>query len=217
MKADDGNAKKETLHVVLGSSSKFRRDILAKSLSQGFHMISATLSPNIDEKAIRRKDPNELVLAIAHAKADALVGSIQSVDPPKFLVCADQVIVFDGQIREKPESEEQCKKHLQSYGLNNVPAECVTGVVVVNLSSGRRYQGVDIAVQHFKNVPDDVAYSLIAKADIMHCAGSFVVEDPLMLPFLGERKGAIDSIQGMPVVLTNELLEKACKDLWASD
>jgi septum formation protein len=43
----------------------------------------------------------------------------------------------------------------------------------------------------------------------MYCAGSFVVEDPLLQPFLGKREGELESVQGMPIALTNKLLEEA--------
>ena len=58
--------------VMLGSSSKWRRALVAGVLPEGFAMFDEQLSPDIDEKAIRRDDPAEMVLAIAHAKADKL-------------------------------------------------------------------------------------------------------------------------------------------------
>ena len=80
-----------------------------------------TISPDIDEKAIRRSDPKEMVLAISEAKTDRALELIES-DPsfaanrPDFLICGDQVIQFKDQIREKPIDEAQAKNHLQSYG-----------------------------------------------------------------------------------------------------
>merc|ERR1712137_118691 len=119
--------------VMLGSSSKWRAALIKDVLAEGFQLFSERLSPDIDEKAIRRKDPKEMVLAIANAKADALVKVLQgrssNDDKPDLLLCADQVIVFDGVAREKPVSKAQCKEHLQSYGLQKKPAECTSGLV----------------------------------------------------------------------------------------
>jgi septum formation protein len=209
------------VQVMLGSSSKFRAQLIAGALPDGYVLTPERLSPDIDEKAIRRPEARDLVLAIAHAKADRLIEMLNAqqadlsdgeapkgVDPDLF-ICADQVIQFRDEIREKPVDEAQAKAHLQSYGNEGVPAVCVSGLVVVNRRTGKRVCGVDIAIQHFERVPDGVADALIAKRDIMYCAGSFVAEDTLLQPFLGKRTGEIESVQGMPIALTRELLREA--------
>ena len=68
------------------------------------------MKADIDEKAIRHDEPRQLVMSLAHAKADALVQQLQAqqqdgVDssPATYLITCDQVVVHDGQIREKPE------------------------------------------------------------------------------------------------------------------
>ena len=46
------------VNIILGSSSKWRRDVIGKWYpNEEIDMIS----PNIDEKAIRHEDPNEMV------------------------------------------------------------------------------------------------------------------------------------------------------------
>ncbi len=54
--------------VVLGSQSSTRRTILSEMKVQ-----FECMSPNIDEKAIRMEKPEDLVLALARAKAQALM------------------------------------------------------------------------------------------------------------------------------------------------
>ena len=56
------------------------------------------ISPDIDEKAIREADPEKLVLAIAHAKADAVSAQVKE---PSIVIASDQVVVWNGQIRER--------------------------------------------------------------------------------------------------------------------
>ena len=36
---------------------------------------------------------------------------------------------------------------------------------------------------------DDVIASLIEKGDVMWCCGGFMIDDPLVAPFLGDRTG----------------------------
>lgn len=192
--------------VLLASSSKWRRALVSRILPDSFTMAAEAISPDIDEKAIRRDNPEDMVKAIANAKMDKALTMLQDRDDVDFVICADQVIVHAGQVREKPLNEAQAKEHLLSYGVSGLPAECVSGVVVASVSSGVRVQGTDRANQFFSKVPSTVADALIAKGDIMWCAGSFVVEDPLLEPYLDKREGELESIQGMPRELTRRLL-----------
>jgi len=195
--------------VLLGSSSKWRAQLVQAALPDGFQLCPERLSPDIDEKAIRRDDPSEMVVAIAQAKTTRLLEMLEDREKPDLLICCDQVIVFNGQIREKPENEAQAKQHLLSYGDKQIPAICISGVVITNVKSGFRCFGVDIATQSFEKMPEEIADQLLAKGDIMYCAGSFVAEDPLLEPYLGDRQGEFESIQGMPIQLTKTLLLEA--------
>lgn len=85
----------------------------------------------------------------------------------------------------------------------------VTSVVVTNTITGHRVHGTDIARQHFRPIPDDVVDKLIAKGDIMYCCGGFMIDDPLLFPYLGEREGDEDSIIGMPLALLRDLISRA--------
>ena len=75
--------------------------------------------------------------------------------------------------------------------------------------TGQRVHGTDIARQHFHPVPADVVAQLIAKGDIMYCCGGFMIDDPLLQPYLGEREGSEDSIIGMPLNLLRDLIAQA--------
>ena len=211
--------KEEPIVVMLASSSRWRRALIAEILPEGFEMAENPISPDIDEKAIRREDPEEMVKAIAAAKADKVLNVLQSsrkdADNNKvhLVICADQVVVYGTEVREKPLTKEQAKEHLQSYGLNQIPAKCVTAIVVACPETSERFEGIDTALQYFKKVPDRIADALVAKGDILYCAGSFVVEDPLLVPYLGERVGELESVQGMPRSLTQKLLMEASRSL----
>ena len=164
---------------MLASASTSRRRLCGLAMPEGFQLLDEKLKPDIDEKSIRHEDPRKMVVAIAHAKAvkalQMLTDAGMEEESPGFVICCDQVIVFDGEVREKPESAEQAKEHLQSYGLAEKPAECVCGVVVVNVKTGKTVEGVNEAQQFFKEIPDDVANALIQKGEVMYCSGSFVV------------------------------------------
>lgn len=67
-----------------------------------------TVSPDIDEKAVKGRtlDPSESALAVAYAKADHLSSQLSN-KAPVLLICSDQIVSFNGQVREKPSTKEQ--------------------------------------------------------------------------------------------------------------
>ncbi|KAI8834788.1 inosine triphosphate pyrophosphatase-like protein [Chytriomyces cf. hyalinus JEL632] len=193
---------------VLGSSSKSRALVLNK------HQISYEVAvAEIDEKAIGDRDldqPAELVLRIANAKANALIasGKLDAL-APAIVVCCDQVAVYKGRIREKPENEAQAREYLTSY--RTAPVETYGGVVVYNTLTGKRAATVDIAKQHFKFIPDDVIDALVALGRVYSCAGGFTIEDPLLVPYLGDTEGedgGWDSIVGLSLTVVQRLIEQ---------
>eukprot|EP00050_Salpingoeca_kvevrii_P009901 m.5426 g.5426 ORF g.5426 m.5426 type:complete len:208 (-) comp2512_c0_seq2:165-788(-) len=195
------------LPVVLGSESKWRRGLLRDA-----GLVFECCAADIDEKAVtagfpdrKTADPTALTLAIANAKADALCNRFAETET--LLITSDQVVVYEGCIREKPESEDVCRAYLASY--QSAPAQTVTAVVVTNTRNGQRWSRVDVAQQHFKPIPREIVDQVIAKGDIMYCAGGFMIDEPLFEPYLGERIGSESSIIGMPLEVTMALLEQA--------
>eukprot|EP00173_Palmaria_palmata_P005143 Plantae.Rhodophyta-Palmaria_palmata.ctg8474.p1 GENE.Plantae.Rhodophyta-Palmaria_palmata.ctg8474~~Plantae.Rhodophyta-Palmaria_palmata.ctg8474.p1 ORF type:complete len:212 (+),score=26.73 Plantae.Rhodophyta-Palmaria_palmata.ctg8474:59-694(+) len=183
------------LEVVLGSASKWRRQLFASRLPD---LQFSTAAADIDEKAVTagyadrgRADPERLTLALAHAKADAILPTIPK---GKLLITSDQVLAFNGSIREKPEDASACRDYLRSYA--EEPVVTVTALVVTNSSaSGKRsrVEVVDIAKQFSHAIPENIIDALIAKGDVLYSAGGITVEDPLLAPYIRERVGTEDS------------------------
>ncbi len=186
------------MQVILGSQSKGRRSVL-ESMGYSF----TTMSPDIDEKAIRFEDPEKLTLTLAHAKADSLLPKIQT---PSILITSDQVVVCNREIREKPESEEEARKFLISYVQH--PAETVTAVIVVNTENNKRLEGVDRAKVWFQPIPDDVIGALIKKGTVFLLAGGFTIEDPQLEKYIMRIEGERESIIGLPKALTERLIRE---------
>jgi septum formation protein len=116
------------------------------------------------------------------------------------------VVHYDGQIREKPQSEEECRAYLKSY--ETAPAVTVSSVVVTHAATGTQREGVDVARQWFRPIPEEVVGQLLAKGDVMYCCGGFLIDDPLIEPYLAAREGDADSIIGLPLRLTRQLIQE---------
>ncbi|MFH1181320.1 MAG: Maf family nucleotide pyrophosphatase [bacterium] len=184
------------MKIILGSASKWRKQILER-MGYEFEVIVA----DIDEKAIRFTDPEQLVLALANAKAAALLPKIKE---EAILITSDQVDVCNGEIREKPKDAEQAREFLQSY--NKYPAEAITAVVAINTASQKKREGVDIARVWFRPIPENKIDQLIADSLLFSCAGGFCVLHPLFKDCIEKIEGDIDSVAGLPKELTRRLL-----------
>ena len=77
--------------IILGSKSSTRK-LLLSSMGVKYEIIN----PEIDEKAIREEEAEKLVIALAHAKADALLSRTEVIELKQapgitLLITSDQV------------------------------------------------------------------------------------------------------------------------------
>jgi septum formation protein len=166
---------------------------------------------DIDEKAIgdRASDPQELVLLIGTAKADALVPQLQSAasrEGATLLLTGDQVVVHDGTVLEKPADYAEVRRNIAAYARS--PCRTVGSAVITDLVSGRRVSGVDTATIHFTEIPEHIVDELCKVEDILWCAGGLMIEHPLVQPYIASIDGTIDSVMGLSKPLVERLLQQ---------
>src|SRR3989344_5733501 len=186
------------MKIVLGSQSPGRKRVLQR-MGYEFEVMPA----DIDEKAIRFDDPTKLTLALADAKAEAILSKLPS---GKILITSDQVVLCGGKIREKPENESEAEEFLKSYMF--LPAETVTAVVVSNTTTRKRAGGVDIAKIWIKPLPASVISEYISSGDAALHSGEFDHEHPILKPYIDRIEGDPDSVTGLPGGLTKRLIEE---------
>ncbi|XP_057498997.1 uncharacterized protein LOC130783411 isoform X2 [Actinidia eriantha] len=192
-------AKNSSFKVILGSSSMARRQILAE-MGYEFEIVTA----DIDEKSIRMENPEELVIALAQAKADAIISRLEITSHledalPTLLITADTVVVYEGIIREKPSSKEEARQFIRVVG----------SVLVTNLHTGIRKGGWDRAEVYFHDIPNEVIDSLVEERIMLNVAGGLMLEHPLTLPFVDMVVGTGDCVMGLPKTLTEKLIQEA--------
>ncbi|XP_004291874.1 PREDICTED: maf-like protein DDB_G0281937 isoform X2 [Fragaria vesca subsp. vesca] len=221
--------------LILGSSSIARRKILS-DMGYEFTLMTA----DIDEKSIRKDKPEELVMVLAQAKADAIISKIQSIhskekdaEPtiviaadtaeairpklpvgdyvkdaePTLLITSDQVVVYEGVVREKPSSKEEARQFLKDYSGGH--AATVGSVLVTNLKTGFSKGEWDRVEIYFHEIPDEAIEKLIEEGTVLKVAGGLIIEHPLILPFVKEVVGTTDSVMGLPKDITERLLKEA--------
>ncbi|KHN12707.1 Maf-like protein [Glycine soja] len=194
--------------IILGSSSVARRKILSE---MGY--LFTIMTADIDEKSIRKETPEDLVMALAEAKANAIISKLQTttnqqrVDEPTILIAADTVVVYEGVIREKPTSKEEARQFLKDYSGRH--AATVGSVLVTNLKTGLRKGDSDRVEIYFNEIPDEIIEKLVDEGITLNVAGGLIIEHPLVLPFVKEVVGTTDSVMGLPKALTEKLLKEA--------
>ena len=186
------------MKIILGSASEGRKKVM-QELGLDFEIVPA----DIDEKAIRRDTPEELVLAVANAKADALVARISE---PALLITSYQVILCEGELREKPRDVAEARKFLQSY--NSSPAHAVGAVTVTNSATGKRASGMQKSTIYFKPLPDDFTEDFIKSGKAFKYAGGFPVQDSTWTPYIERIEGGWDTAAGLSKELLADLVKK---------
>ncbi|KAH0680572.1 maf-like protein DDB_G0281937 isoform X1 [Solanum tuberosum] len=220
--------------LILGSSSTARKKILG---DMGYEF--TTMSADIDEKAIRKEKPEDLVMALAEAKADAIISKFRKIENlekdvnptilvaadtaeaiiprvsigesegdagPTLLITCDQVVVYEGVVREKPSSEAEARQFMKDYA--NGHAATVSSVLVTNLATGSRRGEWDKVEIYFHDIPDEVIDKLIEEGTVLYAAGGLIIEHPLVLPYIKEVVGSTDSVMGLPKALTERLIKE---------
>lgn len=184
------------MKIILGSQSSGRKKILTQ---MGYKFI--VMHPNIDEKKIRHQDPKKLVLALAYAKADALLPRIKK---PAILITSDQVVYCNNRIIEKPEDKNEAREFLRLYSQH--PVKTINATVVTNAANKKQLGAIDTATIWFRPIPEKVIEQLVKKSLILNCAGGFYIDDPVLKKYILKIKGTIESIMGLPKELTEQLI-----------
>jgi len=198
------------MKIILGSSSAGRK-LVMEELAQELGFDFEIMSPDIDEKAIRSDNPSDLVMAIANTKADALVSVIKE---PAILICSDQVVLYNGKIREKPINEIEAREFLQSY--KSVHPETLGAVVVVNTKTGKRASGLQTSKIYFKPLPKEIIDKHIKSGMSLRGAGGFSIHDPILKDYIDHIEGGFDSATGLSKELVKRLISQVSDNIYNS-
>ncbi|WZZ12673.1 hypothetical protein YC2023_105762 [Brassica napus] len=206
-------AMKRGFKMILGSQSMARKRILAE-MGYDFTVVTA----DIDEKAIRRDNPEDLVVAIAQAKADEIISKLGGQSQfaqdlqPTLLITADTVVVYKGVIREKPTTKDEARLFIKGYSGSH--GGVVGSVLVRNLKTGVQRIGWDKAEAVVDKKTRHSPYSCgwfnsfvwIDDAVTFKVAGGLMLEHPLIAPFIDTVVGGVDTVMGLPKDLTEKFI-----------
>lgn len=183
--------------LVLGSTSPFRRQLLAK-LGLPFD----TAAPETDESPLPGESPEQLVARLAEAKARA----VASHYPGALIIGSDQVAVNSGEILGKPHTHEKAMAQLRSASGRDV--RFLTGLCLYNAATNHAQVEVVPFDVVFRELSEEMIDNYLKAEQPYNCAGSFKSE--AMGIALFERLEGEDpnTLIGLPLIRLVRMLEK---------
>ena len=183
------------MRIVLASSSRYRRGLLER-LGLSFDV----MAPNVDETQRPGEAPRDLVLRLAHAKADAAV----TPGTRCIVIASDQVCEAGGRILGKPGTQEQAVATLAS--LSGRIVTFLTSLVVVNCSSGARHDYVDETYVHFRDIDLTEIRQYVDSELPLDCAGAIKSEGRGVLLFREVANKDPSALIGLPLIELGKML-----------
>ena len=203
----DGDPLTAQRRLVLASASPARLRILREA---GFD--PEVIVSGVDEDAIEADSLEELVVAIAAAKAGEVAARPEVAGA--IVVGCDSVLDVDGEIHGKPTSVDHARIRL--LRLRGRGAILRTGHCVVDTSSGRSAWDVASTEVRFGAFTDAELEAYLATGEALQVAGAFTL-DGRSAPFVDGVIGDPSNVIGLSLPLFRRLLatlDVTVMDLW---
>lgn len=186
----------------LASTSIYRKALLEK-LTPNFQ----AAKPEVDETALPGETAEALVKRLAIAKAKAVADKLEE----GLVIGSDQVALFDGDILGKPHTADNAFLQLKRFSGHKVTF--LTGLAVVNATTGEISHCVEPFYVHFRELTDDDIHTYIKREQPLNCAGSFKSEGLGITLFSKLEGDDPNSLIGLPLIKLHQLLKQQGRDL----
>ena len=185
------------LHIVLASSSPYRRELLAR-LKLRFEV----LSPEIDESPEKEEAPSALVTRLSRLKARA----VARLRPHALIIGSDQVAALDNRILGKPGHHDANVRQLLAAAGRRV--RILTGVALLNATSGKMQSEVVETRVLFRSLSEEQAEAYVRTETPYDCAGGFRAEGLGIALF--QEAGGVDpsALIGLPLITLVSMLRR---------
>ena len=188
----------EASTLVLASGSPRRREIL-----DSLRLTYTVRSVDLDETPLPAEQPEDMVLRLAAAKAQAGAANAQEL-----VLGADTAVVVDSQALGKPVDQHDGLNMLAM--LSGRVHRVITGVALYG-PGGTRTALVETDV-HFRDISRDEALAYWQSGEPSDKAGAYAIQG-LAGAFVTRIEGSYSNVVGLPVFETTELLQAAGLDI----
>ena len=185
--------------LVLASASPRRRDLLA-----GLQLDFEVRSAEIDESALTDELPEDHVLRLARAKAQAVAR------PGELVLAADTVVVLEGRILGKPADPADAQQMLSS--LAGREHDVYTGVALFEPDRDTLVSATDRSEVRIAALDKDEISWYVSTGEPLDKAGSYAIQG-LGALFVERVVGNYTNVVGLPLPLTRSLFRQLSYDI----
>lgn len=195
-----------TPRLVLGSTSPYRRDLLAR-LGLPFEVCA----PDVDETALAGETPRQLAMRLAQAKAQEVAMRIGAASQGDVVVIgSDQVADLEGTALGKPGNHDRAVAQLRAMQGRRVLFH--TAVCVIRPGTGFRATRLSVVEVDFRTLDDAAIETYLRAEQPYDCAGSAKAEGLGIVLLSAIRSDDPTALIGLPLIATAELLRDAGVD-----
>ncbi len=185
---------KTTPRIVLASTSKYRRELLAR-LGLPFEVAS----PHVDETALPGEAPPDTALRLAEAKARTVAARF----PEAIVIGSDQVAVLGNLPLGKPGNHANALRQLQAMRGKEVAFH--TALCVCDAGGGAQTRIVPFYVR-FRDYSDAEIERYLQREQPYDCAGSARCEGLGIVLIAQMRGDDPNALIGLPLIALTEML-----------
>ena len=188
--------------LVLGSTSRYRRELLAR-----LHIPFDVAAPNVDETPLPNEAPQLMAMRLALAKARAVAVQF----PAAIVIGSDQVADLNGIPLGKPGTHERAVAQLRMMRGQTVVFQ--TALAVVCLQSGFAQSDLAAVRVRFRDLTDSEIEQYLRTEQPYDCAGSAKSEGLGIALLAAIESDDPTALIGLPLIRTCTLLKAAGLDV----
>ena len=179
------------MKIILGSSSPSRKKLL-KNTGIDFKVKSPTIDEALQKKEFKGKK-KDLAIYLAEKKALSILA-----EPKDIIIGADQVLLHNNKIYDKPKSIQEAKKHLKE--LSNKTHSLISGTVISKKNKIIwRHTSISRMTMHKLTNKEIETYLSKSGSNILNCVGAYNLEGYGSTLFK-KINGDFFSIVGLPLI-----------------
>jgi septum formation protein len=194
----------DKVDVVLASTSRYRRDLLAR-LTTRFRV----LAPEVDEAALAGETAAALAARLAQAKARAIAAQCTSA----IVIGSDQAAELEGTILGKPGDVERARTQLAAASGREVIFNTAVCVIDSRRTEPREFAALDTTRVLFRRLEHGEIARYLERERPVDCAGSFKAEGLGIALFERIESQDPTALIGLPLIALSRLLREAGVDV----
>lgn len=183
--------------LVLASNSPRRKQLLAL----GNWKFDVVVS-NVDESQLVDETPQEYVLRLAQAKAQAVAKKVKFEN---IVIGSDTTVVDGDEILGKPIDEADAERMLKQ--LRGRTHQVYTAAAIYNINDGNMLTELCVTDVPMRFYSDDEITAYIQTGDPMDKAGAYAIQHPDFKP-VESMHGCYASVMGLPMCHVTRTLQK---------